>query len=90
VVLGSKGKVERFKARFIAKGFTRGQGVDSHVSNKSSFRIVMVLLAHYNLKLHQMNVEALLEILLRKARTWGDQRMIFMDLSKCHDKLSYV
>ncbi|RWR73399.1 Gag-protease-integrase-RT-RNaseH polyprotein [Cinnamomum micranthum f. kanehirae] len=58
----SKGKVERFKARLVAKGFTQREGIDynetySPVSKKDSFRIIMALVAHFNLKLHQMDVK---------------------------------
>jgi hypothetical protein len=52
----SKGNVERLKARPVAKGFTQREGVDynetfSPVSKKDSFRIVMTLVAHYDLEL---------------------------------------
>jgi len=67
VVHGSKGKVERFKARLITKGFTRGQGVDSHVSNKISFRTNKSKTFHFFLKLHQMNVE----IVFLNRLTWN-------------------
>jgi hypothetical protein len=58
----SKGNIERYKARLVAKGFTQREGIDynetfSHVSCKDSFRIIMALVAHYNLELHQMNVK---------------------------------
>jgi vacuolar-type H+-ATPase catalytic subunit A/Vma1 len=58
----SKGKVEKFKARLVAKGFLQSEGIDyndtfSPVSTKDSFRIVMALVAHYNLELHQMDVK---------------------------------
>jgi hypothetical protein len=46
----------------VAKGFTQKEGVDynetfSPVSKKYSFRIVVVLVAHYDLELHQMDVK---------------------------------
>jgi hypothetical protein len=58
----SKGKIERFKARLVAKGFTQREGIDytetfSPISKKDSFRIVMTLIAHYDLELHQMDVK---------------------------------
>jgi hypothetical protein len=58
----SKGKIERFKARLMAKGCTQREWIDytetfSPVSKKDSFRIVMALVAHYDLELHQMDVK---------------------------------
>jgi hypothetical protein len=46
----------------VAKCFTQREEIDynetfSPVSSKNSFRIIMVLLAHYDLELHQMNVK---------------------------------
>jgi hypothetical protein len=46
----------------MTKGFTQRKGIDynetfSPVSSKDSFRIIMTLVAHYNLELHQMNVK---------------------------------
>ncbi|WRX07881.1 Integrase [Theobroma cacao] len=53
----SKGKLERFKAKLVAKGFTQREGVDynetfSPVSSKDSFRIIMALVAYFDLELH--------------------------------------
>ena len=53
----SKGNVERFKAQLVVQGFTQREGIDynetfSPVSCKDSFRIIMALVAHYNLELH--------------------------------------
>jgi hypothetical protein len=49
----SRGNVERFKARLMAKVFTQREGTDyneifSPVSCKDSFRIIMILVAHYD------------------------------------------
>ena len=57
----SKGNVERYKARLVAKGYTQKEGIDyketfSLVSSKDSFRTIMALVAHYDLELHQMDV----------------------------------
>ena len=48
--------------RLVAKGFTQREGIDynetfSPVSCKVSFRIIMALMAHYDLELHQMDVK---------------------------------
>jgi hypothetical protein len=58
----SKGNIERFKAWLMAKGFTQREGIDytetfSLVSCKDSLRIIMVLVVHYDLELHQMDVK---------------------------------
>jgi hypothetical protein len=58
----SKGNVERFKARLVVNGFMQREGIDynetfSPVLCKDSFRIIMTLVAHYDLELHQMNVK---------------------------------
>lgn len=42
----------------MAKGFTQKEGIDfnetfSPVSTKDSFRIIMALVAHFDLELHQ-------------------------------------
>jgi hypothetical protein len=60
----SKGKIERFKVRLVTNGFTQREEIDytetfSHVSKKDSFRIVMALVAHYDLELHQMNIKTM-------------------------------
>ena len=51
------GKIDRFKARLVAKGFTQRQNIDyketfPSISSKDSFRIIMTLVAHFNLELH--------------------------------------
>ena len=56
------GKIEKFKVRLVAKGFTQREGVDyeatfSPVSSKDSFRVIMALVAHFDMELHQMDVK---------------------------------
>ncbi|RVW88103.1 Retrovirus-related Pol polyprotein from transposon TNT 1-94 [Vitis vinifera] len=58
----SKGNIVKYKACRVAKGFTQKEGIDyketfSPVSSKDSFRIIMALVAHYDLELHQMDVK---------------------------------
>jgi hypothetical protein len=57
----SRGNIEKYKARLVAKGYTQIKEVDynktfSPVSCKDSFRIIMALVAHFDLELHQMDV----------------------------------
>jgi hypothetical protein len=58
----SQGNIERFKARPVEKGFTQREMIYynetfSLISCKNSFRIIIALVAHYDLELHQINVK---------------------------------
>jgi len=58
----SKGNVKRYKAHLVTKGFTQRKGIDyketfSLVFMKHSFKIIMTLVVHFDLKLYQMNVK---------------------------------
>uniref|UniRef100_A0A151UGK9 Retrovirus-related Pol polyprotein from transposon TNT 1-94 n=1 Tax=Cajanus cajan TaxID=3821 RepID=A0A151UGK9_CAJCA len=58
----SDGNLEKYNARLVAKGFTKKNGINyketfSPVSRKDSFRIIVALVAHYDLELHLMDVK---------------------------------
>ncbi|RVW94724.1 Retrovirus-related Pol polyprotein from transposon TNT 1-94 [Vitis vinifera] len=85
----SKGNVEKYKARLVAKGYTQKEGIDyketfSPVSKKDSLRIVMALVAHFDLELHQMDVKtAFLNGDLHE-EVYMDQSEGFQDTGKAH------
>jgi len=58
----SLGNIERYNARIVAKGFTQKEGINyiktfSPVSKKDSFRIILTLVAHFDLELQHMDVK---------------------------------
>ena len=58
----SHGNLERYKAKLVAKGYTQKDDIDYKemflpISRKDSFKIIMTLVAHYDSKLHQMDVK---------------------------------
>ena len=60
--LNPDGSIEQSKAKLVAKGLTQREGIDYYetyapVSSKDSLRIVMALVAHFDLELHQMDVK---------------------------------
>ena len=58
----SLGNIERYKVRLVAKGFTQSEGINykgtfSPISKNDSFFIIIALVAHFDLKLQQMDVK---------------------------------
>ena len=58
----SRGNIERYIERLVTKGFTQKEGINyketfSSVSKKDSFRIIMALVAHFDLEMQQMDVK---------------------------------
>ena len=58
----SKGNINRYKTRFVAKGFTLREDIDYNETffpalKKDLFRIFLALVTHYDLELYQMDVK---------------------------------
>ena len=58
----AQGQIERCKVRLVAKGYSYQEGIDYKetflpVSIMDSFRVVMALVVHFDLGLHQMDVK---------------------------------
>jgi hypothetical protein len=56
------GNIERYKARFVARGFSQKEGIDydeifAPIARYSSIRIIISLAAVFGWKLHQMDVK---------------------------------
>jgi hypothetical protein len=56
------GNIEKYKARFVAHGFSQKEGIDyeemfSHVARYTSIRTIIALAAKMKWKLHQMDVK---------------------------------
>lgn len=56
------GNIEKYKARLIAKRFIKHEGIDyietfSLLSNKDFLRIILALVAHFDIKLQQVDVK---------------------------------
>nr|KYP40054.1 Retrovirus-related Pol polyprotein from transposon TNT 1-94 [Cajanus cajan] len=85
----SHGNLECYKARLVAKGFTQKNGIDyketfSPVSKKDSLRIIMALVAHYDLELHQMDVKTVFLNGDLEEDVYMDQPMGFINKGKEH------
>nr|KYP65681.1 Retrovirus-related Pol polyprotein from transposon TNT 1-94 [Cajanus cajan] len=85
----SHGNIERHKARLVAKGFTQKDDIDyketfSPVSKKDSFRIIMALVAHYDLELHQMDIKTAFLNGNLEENVYMDQPVGFIEEGKEH------
>ncbi len=59
---GVKDEIERYKAKPVAKSYDQREDINytetfSPVSTKDAFRVIMALVAHYDLKLYRMDVK---------------------------------
>jgi Reverse transcriptase (RNA-dependent DNA polymerase) len=62
--IDSQGNIKGYKARLIVRWFTqqewtRYNNIFSSVSKKDSLWIILALVVHYDLELHQMNVKTI-------------------------------
>ena len=60
----SSSNISRYKVKLVAKWFTQQEGIDyydtfSSISKNYSFQIIMALVAHFNMELHQMDVKTI-------------------------------
>ena len=58
----SLGNIERYKVRLVTKGFTQKEGIDylktfSPLSKKHSLHVILVLVAHFDMELQQMDIK---------------------------------
>jgi hypothetical protein len=78
----SQENIDKFKARLVAKEYTQREGTDynetfSPVSCKDSFRIIIALVAHYDLELYQMDVKtAFLNGDLDETVSWHSRKVL--------------
>jgi hypothetical protein len=76
----------------VAKGFIQRKDIDyhetfSHVSMKDSFRIIMAVVAHFDLDLHQMDAKTtfIYRELVEKMCSWHNQRVLSCAVMKIWD-----
>lgn len=77
----SHGNIEHYKVWLVAKGFTQKDDIDCKetflpVSMKDSFRIITILVVHYDLKLHQIKVK----IVFLNEDVYMDQPVVHINL----------
>jgi len=58
----SDGKIDRYKARLVAQGFTQTQGLDYektfvHVAKLNSIQVILSLAVNLDWKLHQLDIK---------------------------------
>ena len=59
------GSVEKYKAHFVAKGFSQKEGIDyeetfAHVSRYSSIQTIISLVAEMGWSIHQMDIKTII------------------------------
>lgn len=60
----AKGNIEKYKARFVAKGFSQVEGIEyeetfAHVARYSSIRSILALATQMGWMIHQMDVKTM-------------------------------
>ena len=76
------GRIEKYKARFVARGFSRKEGIDyeetfAPVARYTSIRLVLALDAVMKSKIHQMDVKTTFLNGAVEEEVYVDQPLIF-------------
>ena len=85
------GSIEKYKAQFVARGFSQKEGIDyeetfSLVTRYTSIRTIMTLAANLGWKLHQMDVKTTFLNGVVEEEVYMEQPLVF----KTHDRQSHV
>ena len=85
------GSIEKYKARFVARGFSQKEGIDSEetftpVARYTSIRAIMALAAKLGWKLHQMDVKTTFLNGVVEEEVYVEQPLGF----ETHDRQSHV
>ena len=88
----ANGSLEKYKARFVAKGFKQIEGIDysetfAPTSKPETFRLILSLAAKENLTLRQMDVKSAYLHSKIKEEIYIEQPMGFEKLDKSGEKL---
>ena len=86
---------ERYKARYVAKGYSQVRGIDyqetfAPTASMTSVRVLMQLAAQHDLIMHQMDVKIAYLNAPIDCEIYMDQAEGFEILSDCGDKLVYA
>jgi hypothetical protein len=85
------GSIEKYKARFVARGFSQKEGIDyeetfTHVARYTSIRTIIALAAKMKWKLHQMDVKTTFLNGVIEEEVYIEQRQGF----EVEDRKTYV
>jgi len=87
--MGVADKIERYKERLVAKGYSHKESIDFHEIFSPDFkfvsiRVVLVLVASLDLELEHLDVKknSYMDILMSKYK-WNNHKSLFKIAGKC-------